>query len=77
MTRLPPDCAAISKPHNSAPAGGIEKVLRLLSVVTMLLTVPQVLTIWLGQDGGGVSLVSWAPISSPLGFGSSMASEKR
>jgi uncharacterized protein with PQ loop repeat len=38
----------------------LEKVLRLLSVVTMLLTVPQVLTIWLGQNAGGVSLISWS-----------------
>ena len=25
----------------------------------MLMTLPQVLTIWLGRDAGGVSLVSW------------------
>lgn len=26
---------------------------------TMLMTVPQVLTIWVDRDAGGVSLVSW------------------
>lgn len=25
----------------------------------MLMTLPQVLTIWVGRDAGGVSLVSW------------------
>ena len=29
-------------------------------MVTMLMTVPQVLTIWVGGDAGGVSLLSWA-----------------
>lgn len=26
----------------------------------MLMTVPQVLTIWVGRDASGVSLISWA-----------------
>lgn len=60
MTMLPPDCAAVSQPPNSPPVGGLEKLLRVLSVVTMLMTVPQVLTIWVGGNAGGVSLVSWA-----------------
>jgi uncharacterized protein with PQ loop repeat len=32
----------------------------MLSVFTLLMTVPRVLTIWIGRDAGGVSLVSWA-----------------
>ena len=56
----PPDCAAISPPHNAPPATVLEKVLRVLSVFTLLMTVPQVLTIWIGRDAGGVSLLSWA-----------------
>ena len=57
---VPPDCAAIAQPHDSPPVGGLEKILRILSVFTMLMTVPQVLSIWLGRDAGGVSLISWA-----------------
>jgi uncharacterized protein with PQ loop repeat len=44
-----------------APAvGGLEKALRMLSVLTMAMTLPQVLTIWINRDAGGVSLISWA-----------------
>ena len=60
MTTLPPDCAAVSQPRGSAPVGGLERILRLLSVITMLMTVPQVLTIWVGGNVGGISLISWA-----------------
>jgi uncharacterized protein with PQ loop repeat len=35
-------------------------MLRLVSVATMLMTVPQILTIWLGGNVGGVSVISWA-----------------
>lgn len=59
MPMIPPDCAAITEPPNLQPATGLEKALRVLSVFTMLMTVPQVLTIWVGRDAGGVSLVSW------------------
>ena len=30
-----------------------------MSIFTLLMTVPQVLAIWVGGDAGGVSLVSW------------------
>jgi len=60
MTSFPPDCVPVNQPRGSAPVGGLEKVLRLLSVMTMLMTVPQILTIWVGGNTAGVSLVSWA-----------------
>ena len=60
MTMLPPDCAALNQPRGLPPVGGLERVLRILSVVTMLMTVPQVLIIWVGGNASGVSLVSWA-----------------
>ena len=49
------------------PAAGVsatsEHVLRRLvggmSIFTLLMTIPQVLTIWVGQRAGGVSLLSW------------------
>ena len=59
MPMIPPDCSAITGPDNAPPVRGLEKVLRVLSVFTLLMTVPQVLTIWVGRDAGGVSLVSW------------------
>jgi len=31
-----------------------------MSVFTMVMTIPQVLTIWVGQQAAGVSLLSWA-----------------
>lgn len=59
MTMLPAEGACIVRPQSSPPASVLEKVLRGLSVFTMLMTVPQVLTIWVGRDAGGISLVSW------------------
>ena len=60
MTMLPADCAAVTAVPGPPSPSGLEKFLRLLSVVTMLMTVPQVLTVWVGRDAGGVSLLSWA-----------------
>jgi uncharacterized protein with PQ loop repeat len=60
MPMIPPDCAAVSRPHTTPSASALERILRMLSVATMLMTVPQVLTIWIGRDAGGVSLASWA-----------------
>jgi uncharacterized protein with PQ loop repeat len=59
MTMLPADGACVTDAQRSPPPSALEKVLRGLSVFTMLMTVPQVLTIWVGRDAGGVSLVSW------------------
>jgi uncharacterized protein with PQ loop repeat len=59
MTMLPCDGPCVTQPQDSPPVTGLEKLLRGLSVFTMLMTVPQVLTIWIGHNAGGVSLVSW------------------
>jgi uncharacterized protein with PQ loop repeat len=59
MTMNPPDCAPPAA-RQSPRAGRLEAVLRLFSLVTMLMTVPQVLTIWVGGNAAGVSLVSWS-----------------
>jgi uncharacterized protein with PQ loop repeat len=59
MALLPVDGAGVSAPSSAPTVSGLEKVLRGLSVFTMLMTVPQVLTIWIGREAGGVSLVSW------------------
>ena len=59
MTMLPADGSSVTESHSPQSVSGLEKILRGLSVFTMLMTVPQVLTIWVGRDAGGVSLVSW------------------
>jgi uncharacterized protein with PQ loop repeat len=60
MTMLPADCAAVTTSPGTPPPSGLEKFLRILSVVTMLMTVPQVLAVWVGRSAEGVSLLSWA-----------------
>jgi uncharacterized protein with PQ loop repeat len=51
-------------PMNPATHLHAEKVLRRLlggmSLFTLFMTIPQVLTIWLGHRAGGVSIVSWS-----------------
>jgi uncharacterized protein with PQ loop repeat len=59
MTLLPADGPGVARPQSLPPVSVLEKVLRGLSVFTMLMTVPQVLTIWVGGDAGGISLISW------------------
>jgi uncharacterized protein with PQ loop repeat len=57
MTTHPVDASLVA--GAASPAGGLETILRGLSAVTMLMTVPQVLAVWVGSHPGGVSLVSW------------------
>ena len=38
----------------------MSRLLGAMSVFTMLMTVPQVLTIWVGHQATGVSVVSWS-----------------
>ena len=59
MTMLPADCAAVAATPGALPPSALEKFLRVVSVATMLMTVPQVLAVWVGRDAGGVSLLSW------------------
>jgi|SRR4029077_9687938 uncharacterized protein with PQ loop repeat len=59
MTMLPADASSVTGSPNPQPVSGLEKVLRGLSVFTMLMTIPQVLTIWIEHNAGGVSLISW------------------
>jgi uncharacterized protein with PQ loop repeat len=48
----------------------MRRILGSLSIFTMVMTVPQVLTIWLGHQAAGVSLSSWSAylISALLWF---------
>ena len=67
MTMLPADCAAVSPRPDTA---GFEKLLRVMSVATMLMTIPQVWAIWVEGNAGGVSLLSWGTylVSAVLWF---------
>ncbi len=51
-------------PIPAAHASRLDKVLRRLlggmSVFTMLMTIPQVLTIWVRHQAAGVSILSWS-----------------
>lgn len=54
-------------PDPTTPAGVASRsetvfgrALGAMSVFTMLMTVPQVLTIWVGHQAAGVSVVSWS-----------------
>jgi uncharacterized protein with PQ loop repeat len=38
----------------------LSRVLGAMSIFTMLMTIPQVLTIWIGHQAAGVSVVSWS-----------------
>jgi len=42
------------------PETVLSRLLGGMSVFTMLMTVPQVLTIWVGHKAAGVSVVSWS-----------------
>ena len=43
--------------HRSGSDAGLRRLLGAMSVFTMLMTIPQVLTIWIGQQAAGVSLL--------------------
>lgn len=54
-------------PDSTTPAGKeaesdtvLRRILGGMSVFSMLMTVPQVLTIWVGHQAAGVSVVSWS-----------------
>jgi uncharacterized protein with PQ loop repeat len=48
-------------PASEAPQDtALNRVLGFMSIFTMLMTVPQVLTIWVGHQAAGVSVVSWS-----------------
>ena len=51
-------------------ASRLEKTLRVFSVVTLVLTIPQVFAVWMERQADGVSLISWSTylISACLWF---------
>jgi uncharacterized protein with PQ loop repeat len=39
---------------------GLRRLLGFMSLFTMAMTIPQVLTIWVGHQAAGVSILSWS-----------------
>ena len=64
---LGPVPAPVGSHHSDAV---LRRLLGGMSVFTMVMTIPQVLTIWVGQQAAGVSLLSWGAylISALLWF---------
>ena len=55
MAPDPVDPAAGNSKSNSA----LRRLLGGMSIFTLLMTIPQVLTIWVGHQAAGVSVLSW------------------
>ena len=51
---VPPDV------HHSRPDGMLRRLMGAISLFTMFLTIPQVMTIWIGRQAAGVSPLSWS-----------------
>ena len=58
MSNMPQDPHAVSRPKDARPATKLEKFLRVLSVLTMLMSVPQAVSVWTGS-ATGVSALTW------------------
>jgi len=61
MSMPPADCSAAmkAKAGEGASRTVLEKFLQFMSIATMLMTVPQVVSVWGGGGGASVSVVSW------------------
>jgi len=55
---MPPDPTTPSM-RTLPPQGLINRLLGGLSIFTMVMTVPQVLAIWVGHRAAGISMLSW------------------
>ena len=55
---MPPNPGTLS--HTSPSPAIVKRLLGALSIFTMFMTVPQVLTIWLTRQAAGVSWLSWS-----------------
>ena len=45
---------------NSRSEAVLRRLMGGMSIFTLLMTIPQVLTIWIGQQAAGVSVLSWS-----------------
>ena len=46
-------------PADSSADTRLRRILGGMSIFTMLMTIPQVLSIWIGHQAGGVSMLTW------------------
>ena len=56
MIHNPPNAVAAASPSDTKLRG----LMGGMSVFTMIMTVPQVLAIWVGHQAAGVSILSWS-----------------
>jgi uncharacterized protein with PQ loop repeat len=56
---LPPKWRSANAPEDFSAASSLDKLLRAMSVITMVMTLPQVHAVWFAANPGGVSLLSW------------------
>jgi uncharacterized protein with PQ loop repeat len=59
MTEHPPGGPAVHEQAGLQSIPGLGRLLRVFSVLTMLMTVPQVLTVWSAAGAPGVSVATW------------------
>ena len=73
---MPPNPAM---PHSENTNQLMRRVLGGASVFTLIMTIPQVLTIWIGHTAAGVSLFSWSAylISAVLWLGHGLRQRDR
>jgi uncharacterized protein with PQ loop repeat len=58
MTSMPCDGRTVCPPKDAPPSTPLEKFLRALSVITMLMSIPQAVSVWTGE-ARGVSALTW------------------
>ncbi len=46
-------------PHPDKWKRFMDRIIYVVSVIGPIMTIPQVLTIWIGQNASGVSVISW------------------
>ena len=56
---MPPDPGSLGV-HAPGADSTLRRLLGGMSVFTLLMTIPQVLTIWIGRQAAGVSILSWS-----------------
>jgi uncharacterized protein with PQ loop repeat len=47
-------------PHPDKAKRMVDKMVYIMGIFAVVMTIPQVLTIWVSRNAGGVSAVSWA-----------------
>ena len=58
MTAMPCDGRTVCPGKDAPPPTRLEEALRALSVITMLMSVPQAVSVWTGE-AAGVSALTW------------------